>query len=464
MTHSKRKEVKKMKILCDPAFPESRPILWFGQHPEFQRAFKKWQREVKRGKSPRAVPLADIFRVGKIHLIPRNQYIEVVDDFGDRITTGSPDNAILPFSSYDLFADIYEDPYFKEFLERPFFRLGGISQLGYLVPPRPEDWKLNATMIYSAPYFVHTRWAHSRLVAFLMEAILAKHGYPEKERFPVVLASAYHDIATPAGGDSVKRVDSEGLDEEDNFEWVLRHYGLVQKWSDEYGFDIEIAKDWVKGTGLFGRVLDIVDRMAYTSLDSYYVGSSRPCKLRTLGLKNPLVMDVWQDLKFNDDRTNFAFTDPNRLFKFLLFRAYEHEELLMNPYSRALDFLLQQLVQPLYESGIITREQLLLSDDGWLYAVLQEHYPDKNVWCFLEPESLSWKKFDELEELKRFCSINGAVDHVEYMKGFDTGLNLGVYSGKKIVPARELLSGEQVEELEEISGQIRGYYAYCIKE
>jgi len=455
-----------MKIFCDHAFPESRPIFGFGQHPEFQRAFKKWQREVKRGEPPHAVPLADIFRVGKVYLILRNRYVEAVDDFGDRITTGSPDNAILPFSSYDLFADIYEDPYFKELLERPFFRLGGISQLGYLVPPRPEDWKLDVAMIYPAPYFVHTRWAHSRLVAFLMEAILAKHGYTEQERLPVVLASAYHDVATPAGGDSVKRVDPEGLDEEDNFEWVLDHHGLTQKWSNEYGFDMAKAKEWVKGIGLFGRLLDIIDRMAYTALDCYYVGSSRPCKLRSLGLENPLAMDVWQDLKFNNDRSNFAFTDPSRLFQFLLFRACEHKELLMNPYSRALDFLLQQLVQPLYKSGTITREQLLLGDDDWLRIVLQEHCPDKNVWCFLEPELLGWKKFETLEELEIFRSGNEAIDHVEYMKGFDTGLNLGVYSGsdEKIVAVKALLRDEQTNELEEMSRQIRGYYAYFIKE
>lgn len=459
-----------MVISRNSDFPECRPPCRFGQHPGFERSFKKWRREVlnglRRGELCDTVQLDDIPKVGRVYLIPKDRYIEIVDGFGDRIAIGSPDNAMFPFSSYDFFADIYDDEYFKELLEQPFFRLGKISQLGYLVPPKPEGWKqdVGVTVVYLAPHFSHTRWAHSRLVAFLMEIILARHGYAEKERFPVVLTSAYHDIATPAGGDSVKRVDAEGLNEEENFEWVLRCYSLVQKWSDEYGFDIEKAKEWVKGIGLFGRLLDIIDRIAYTALDCYYVGFSRPCRLRSFGLENPLVMDVWQDLQFNDSHSDFAFTDPNRLFKFLLFRAFEHGELLMNPYSRALDFSLQKLVQPLYEKGIITWEQLLLGDDDWLHTVLREHYPNKNVWAFIEPESLSWRKFDTLEELERFCSANETTYHIEYMKGFDTGLHLGVYNGKKIAPVRESLADKQIEELEEISRQARGYYAYYIKE
>ncbi|MDD5750321.1 MAG: hypothetical protein PHU56_01560 [Candidatus Pacebacteria bacterium] len=459
------KEKNDTKIFCDPAFPESGPLPGFGQHPGFQKAFQEWQQQVKRGEIPEAVSLDSILSLGRVHLVPRDRYVEIIDSFGDKIATGSPDIAILPFSSYDLLADVYEDTFFKELLGQPFFRLGGISQLGYLVPPKPDNWKSDTAMIYPAPYFSHTRWAHSRLVAFLMEAILAKHDYTEQERLPVVLASAYHDIATPAGGDSVKRVDPAGLDEEENFEWALRHYGLAQRWSDEYGFDMEKAKGWVNGRELFGRVLDVVDRMAYTALDCYYVGSSRPCDVRSVGLKNPLTMDVWQDLKFNDGRSDFAFTDPDRLFHFLLFRAYEHKDLLTNPYSRAMDSLLQQLVKPLYDKGTITREQLLLGDDNWLNSVLQEHYPDKNVWCFIEPERLDWKKFDSLEELQTFCSgRKQAVDHVEYMKGFDTGLSIGAHSDAKIVPVRDLLKDEQVGELEEISRQTKGYYAYFTEE
>lgn len=453
-----------MEMFSGFDFSEYGSLSKFGQHPKFESSFKKWRRRLLNGQSSNVVKLADIPKLGRVYLIPRDQYIEIVDGFGDTIAVGSPGNAMFPFSSYDFFGDIYEDEYFQELLLQPFFRLGKISQLGYLVPPKPESWKLNVSIIYPAPYFVHTRWAHSRLVAFLMEVILAKHGYTEKERLPVVLTAAYHDVATPAGGDSVKRVDAEGLNEEENFEWVLRHYDLVQKWSDRYGFDTEKSKQWVKGNGLFGRLLDIIDRIAYTALDCYYVGYSRPCKLRFLGLENPLTLDVWQDLKFNDDRNDFAFTDPNRLFKFLLFRAYEHEELLMNPYSRALDFFLQKLVQPLYKTGIIIWEQLLLGDDEWLYGVLKEHYPNKNLWAFIEPEIISWKKFDSLEGLQRFCFGDETIDHVEQIKGFDTGLGLGVYSRAEIVPIRELLTEDQIEELEEINKQVKGYYAYWIKE
>lgn len=452
-------------------FPDSRAPFRFGQHPRFESSFKKHRREefrkLRKGGfySENIVLLANIPRAGRVYLVPRDQDIEVVDEFGDVIAVGNLDKAMFPFSSYDFYADIYddEDEYFKELRSKPFFRLGGISQLGYLVPPRPDGWEADIRIVYLVPHFAHTRWAHSRLVAFLTEVILAGNGFTEEERFPIDLTAAYHDIAIPAGGDSVKRVDIRGLDEEENFEWVLRYYGLVEKWK-KYGFDIEKAKEWVKGLGLFGRLLDVVDKMAYTALDCYQIGLSQPCKIRSFGLQNPLVMDVWQDLRFNEDRSDFAFTDPDRLFRFLLFRAYEHLEVLMNPYARALDFFLQKLIQPLYKQGILTREQLLTQDDQWLHGVLRDCYPEKSVWAIIEPELLSWKKFDSFKDFKKFCAENKDTDHTEHIRGFNTGLNFGVYSGNRIVSAKESFSKEQIKELKEVNRQVKGYYVYYAKE
>ena len=278
------------------------------------------------------------------------------------------------------------------------------------------------------------------------------------------MTAAYHDIAIPAGGDSIKRVAKKELDEENNFEWLLNYHGLAKNWSEKYGFNVKEAKQWVKGHGLFGKILDIIDRMAYTALDCYYIGYSRPCKIRSFGLENPLVMDVWQDLKINEDQSDIVFTNSDRLFNFLVFRAYEHIELLMNPYSRALDFFLQKMVQPLYEKGIINREQLLTHGDLWLHDVLRNYYPERSVWAIIEPELLSWKKFDTLPQLKKFCSENEETDHTEHIKGFDTGLGLNVYDGNKIVSAREIFLDEQIEELEELNRQVKGYYVYYKRE
>ncbi|MDD5145660.1 MAG: HD domain-containing protein [Candidatus Pacebacteria bacterium] len=458
-----------MTINSGSIFPGEKVPFSYGFHPKFEHSYRRFYREMIRKARKgvfyeKKVSLTDIRKSGNVYLVPRDRYMEVVDEFGDIVAVGNLDKAMFPFSSYDFYADILEEKYFQELLSQAFYRLGEISQLGYLVPPRPEDWDPNISISYYVPAFPHTRWAHSRLVAFLMEAVLASHGFMEKERLPIILTAAYHDIAIPAGGDSIKRVNMEELDEENNFEWVLNHYGLVEEWSKEYGFDIQVAKQWVKNQGLFGRLLDVIDKMAYTALDCYYVGVDRPCNVRTFGLKNPLIMDVWQDIKIKEDRSDLAFTNPDRLFNFLLFRAYEHTDLLMNPYSRALDFFLTKLVQPLYEKGIVTREQLLTQDDMWLKDVLRVSYPKRNASIIIEPELISWKKFDDREQFEKFCSENKEADHTEYIKGFNLGLDFKVYDGNKITSAREVFSKNQIEELEEANRKVKGYYIYYAKE
>lgn len=459
-----------MALIRSSIFQDEKVPFNYGRHPKLEHSCKRLYERMATSTRKKEiyesykVPLVNIPKAGNVYLIPRDRYITVIDEFEDIVAVENLDKAMLPFSSYDFYANFFEEEYFKEFLHCAFYRLGGISQLGYLVPPRPEDWDRNINISYVFPAFPSTRWAHCRLVALMMEAVLARNGFTEKERLPIVLTSAYHDSATPAGGDSIQRIAKKELDEENNFEWVLDYHGLTEKWSKEYGFDIKKAKRWVKGSGLFGKVLDYLDRIAYTALDCYYVGITRPGKIRSFGLQNPLVMDVWQDLKIKEDRSAFAFSNPNSLFNFLLFRAYEHLELLMNPYSRALDFFLQKLVQPLYEKKIITREQLLTNDDLWLHEVLRTNYPEKNVWAIIDPEHLSWKKFDTLKQVKKFCSENEKIDHTEHIEKFDTGLSYGVYDGNKIVPAGEIFSSQQIEELEEINSQVKGYYVYYVKE
>jgi len=411
-------KTKQAAQVFDSIFPEERAPVSYGCHPRYELSCKRFNKDAskrrKRGEfcAENKVPLASLRKVGNVYLVPRDRYIDVVDDFGDVVAGGNLDKAVLPFSSWDFYADIYDDDYFRELRNYAFFRLGEISQLGYLVPPRPEDWDPAASIVYYVPAFPHTRWAHSRLVLFLTEAILAANGYLEKERLPRVLTAAFHDSAIPAGGDSVKRVAPKELDEEENFKWLLDYYGLTQKWSKEYGFDIQAAKQSVRGQGADGKQLDYVDKMAYTALDCYHIGYNRPCNVRTFGLKNPLVMDVWQDLKIKEDRSGWAFTNPDRLFSFLLFRAYEHTDLLMNPYSRALDFFFTKLVKPLYEKGVITKEQLLTKGDNWLRDVLAASFPDKNISVIIEPELISGIEL-KAGDLRISWNLRGYLDSLE---------------------------------------------------
>lgn len=449
----------------------------FGQHPEFGRRFKaSWAKthKIKKG-SPqkldelvfgKEVSLSDIAdsRHPKVFVIPRDRFLSVVDAWDDVIGF---ERTIFPFSSTDFYVDIDEKGLFNELCRsEPFSRLGGISQLGYLVPPRPEGWDKNVNIAYIRPTFVHNRWIHSLLVTILTEVILARNGFSREERAPVVLTAGSHDIAIPAGGDSVKRVDPKNLNEEKNFSWVLKQHGLAKYWTKQFGFNLSLAKKWVKGEGLFGRLLDAIDKISYTALDCYWIGFERPCQIRNFCLENPLVMDVWQDISFTPDKTDFAFSNPERLFKFLLLRAYEHQELLLNPYCRALDLFLKRLVEPLYQAGIITREQLLAWDDQQLEDVLARFYPQE-LKFFIEPEELSCKKFTTTLKSRKFClKLGKRLDHAEYISGFSTCLDWPVWKKnwltwkKKMVPLREAISQGKVKLLEEIAASTRGYYVY----
>jgi hypothetical protein len=453
----------------------------FGQHPDFD--FKKYQREACSvlGKRERArdletaekrtyefmeisekrkLSLSALFNPvhPEVFLIPRNRFSHVVDEWDDDIGF---ERTVFPFSSTDFYVDVdKEGSVFYEIVHNPAFqRLAGISQLGYLVPPRPKEWDKNVSIAYLTPQFPHNRWIHSLLVAIIIEAILARNGFPKRERIPVVLAAGFHDIAIPAGGDSVKRVDPDNLGEEESFAWLIRYHGLDKRWQEQFGFDLALAERWVAGKGLFGQLLDFVDKISYTALDCFHLGVQRKGKVRSLCLKNPLVMDVWQDIVATD-RNSFAFSNPDNLFNFLLLRAYEFQELLYNPYSRALDLFLKKMVQPLYRKKIITKEQLLTQDDNWLKQVLENHYPGQVKW-YIEPEELVWKKFGTEKEQEEFCKrLGGRLDHAEYISEFDTGLDFPVLKGDRVVPLREVISPKRTMLLERVAGSMKGYYAY----
>ena len=394
----------------------------------------------------------------EVFVIPRDRYLFVVDEWGDAIGF---ERTVFPFSSTDFYVDAEKEGVFQELLKsNAFFRLGKIEQLGYLVPPRPEEWDKNISIAYLVPQFHHTRWIHSLIAAILMELILSREVFSREERAPMVLAAGYHDVATPAGGDSIKRVNPESLSEEKNFAWILEYYGLAERWKKQFGFNLALATNWVQGRGVIGNLLDVVDKISYTALDCYYLGLIREGQVRNLCLSHPLVMDVWQDIRFTPDRTNFAFCDPERLFWFLLLRAYEYQEFLFNPYSRALDLFLKRLVQPLYEKGMITKEQLLTHGNDWLQQVLSEYYPQE-VKCYIEPEELSWTKLRTAKEQQEFCQkLGDRVDHTEHITGFSTGLDWLVFNKERTVALRKIIDREKIDLLEEVVASTQGYYVY----
>lgn len=444
----------------------------FGQHPDFERDFRKRRNQVHdcfskgeiskgiEGIMGKEISLSELSNPlhPEVFIIPRDRFLFVVDAWGDAVGL---QRTMFPFSSTDFYVEVDEEGLFYELWHaEPFWRLSYISQLGYLVPPRPEELDKDISIVFLLPAFPHNRAVHSLLVAVLMEVVLARNGFSQEARAPIVLTAGCHDIGIPAGGDSVKRVDPKNLDEEKTFAWVFKRYGLAKRWREQFGFNLATAKEWVENKGVFGQLLDVIDKICYTALDCYHLGFVRPGKVRDFCLKHPLVMDVWQDIQFAPDKTTFAFSQPENLFRFLLLRAYEYQELLYNPYSRALDLFLKKLVQPLYRKGIITKQQLLVHNDEWLGMLLESYYPQE-VKHFIEPEELSWKRFETAEEQRKFrAKLGKRVDHAEHIAGFATGLDWLVFSQGRVMPLRQAISQDKVELLEEIVALTQGYYVY----
>ena len=450
--------------------------LGFGDHPKTRRRLEKYRKDSYNPKKDEVtrkrllkqisegIPLQRFAnpRHPEVYIIPRDIQYPLVECLGGDVVAFHLMR--LPFSSTDFFVDIDEADLFHIFASEPLFRLSMISQLGYLVPPRPDEWGQELNIVYTVPQFHHSRWEHSLLVALLMEVILACNGFSQQKRATKVLAAACHDIAMPAGGDSVQRVDPTALDEERNFSWVLDHYGLPKEWSEKYGFDIALAREIVRNKGVFGQLLDVLDKISYTALDCYHVGLARPGKIRDLCIEHPLIMDVWQDIRFTTNRDEFFFSNSKRLFYFLLLRAYEFQEFLFNPYSRALDIFLKNLVQPLYDRGIVTKEQLLTRNDQWLEIILSEHYPDK-MGIIIEPEDLSCRKFETKEEQQVFAGqLGDKLSHTEYIGGIKTGLDWLVLHRGRIKPLRDAISQDEVDLLEEVARSTIGYYVYYYTE
>lgn len=407
-----------------------------------------------------------------VQIIPANRPIWLVDERGSVI--GPDIHYRLPFSNSSFVVDPEEDNWvFGEASQDALWRLRGVRQLGYLTLPYYAE-KDEVVVTVPMPAFHHVRYQHVLLSAILAEIILARAGFSKTERAAIVLTVLYHDVATPAGGDSTKRVDKLKLDEERNFGLIIRSYRLLENWQEKFGFDLKTASAWVRNEGMFGLFLDICDKMSYVAMDFDALGSFYNGAVRDFGLAEPLFMDVWEDLTFSPDRQRFAFQNPNRLYNFIKARALEHIELLCNPSSRVMDFLHQKLISPLYQQGAITRRDLLTWTDWQLEESLKRHYRESfedslkkhrqgqpEIFpIFNSSDEWEWRKFETEEQLKQFISRHSGIDHTEKIKRFNPGLDWPVWSGAKIVPLRELLLPEQLEEIEYLSQLFQGYYAY----
>lgn len=456
----------KPRILVDMINPIIPPPRYFGFHPGYQTAFRRAQQNAQsieerfhamRGAE---VPVTDFCdsRHPETILIPRNRPLMATDTWGEYAVPRLP----FFFSSHEFWINQDEHPLWKALHHPSLFRMQGISQLGALLPAQQE---LDARLVYPFMPFRHSRWLHLMLAAAMADVLLARAGWDLTRRSAPVLTVATHDIALPAGGDTVKRIDPEILDEEAAYASTMDDWGLGSAWRDPFNFDLSQAAEWVLNKGFIGQLLDIVDKLSYVTYDCYYLGYAAPGSVRSWCIRHPLVMNVWLDCRCSADERVWGFTNPQRLFNFLMLRALEHSELLLNPASRFLDTHLAKFVRPLYQNGQITAQMLRQWTDDQLIRFLEEQHAGSNVALnYVEPHAFAWKRFGSPVERQAFVDRCGhTIDHCEDRTGFNTGLEWPVFTDATRTqwkPLHACLTRHERALLEHQSQTIAGYYAY----
>jgi hypothetical protein len=266
------------------------------------------------------------------------------------------------------------------------YRLSRIRQLAFL---QFASLKEKGTYVMG-PHFNHTRFFHSTLVTRTTELMLVNNNFAQKEINLGIASGLAHDSANPAFGDPTKEIDPEALDEETNLPQYLDEIGISDSDLEQYGITIEEILAVVRNEGTIGKILDIADKISYTSLDIYnYAGDpfaetsedddliSILEPLKALMRTDPKWANIYQDVKLSESGDPY-FTNSNRLGIFLELRARMHRALYLNPHCRGLDMNYKLLISPLYSrepdpSYPLNPQILRHTSDNELSQIISSH-------------------------------------------------------------------------------------------
>lgn len=370
--------------------------------------------------------------------------------WGDKDYRGDTWLMTMPFCSHDLFLHGKDNILEDLFLERLFLRQADISQLQNLTP---DTGIMNA--YFSFPVFPHKRYHHAMMVAMMAAVLVKKMEIPWREAFTFVIAAAYHDAATVAGGDAI-RCAFDTLCEERNFSECIKIHGLDLKWNS-LGFDLSEAQLYVQGKGRYGQLLDHLDKVSYTLLDCHFFGANMPRVLKDFIDKNPLFGDIWSDVHF--DAEGIYFSDVERLYAFAMVRSLMHVYLYKNPASRRIEHIVAKEIRRLLAQEIISFDDLKRESDSWLSQILEKH--GCNIRSCMTPDIINWKRFARRDDCLRYAELLGErLVITEEIRRFNCGLSWRVASGEKKDSLENILSESKVRQLEDLASARSGWYVY----
>lgn len=387
----------------------------------------------------------------------------------------------LPYSDLKRWVgenDIYE----KAFQNFPMERLHEIKALSFL---SCIGLDLKHTVFLEYP---HTRLDHSFTVAIVMEKILRQNGFEDAEINVGIIAGLIHDIATPACGDATKKIDPEALDEE-KFWWKTIGEKGQEFITDELGIAKETVDDIIKNKSLLGQVLDIADRITYTmkDLDAIVRDDGESNFLAKLDLDPallplryiishyPQIGNIYKEVGVDRKRNEVFFNNPKHLEVLLLLRTRLCRDLYYSPVSLGRDFLVGQLMLPLYSRNgatPLTAKKLRDLTDYNLMEILQKAYcqPKGQITGFeMQHDLVNWhplfKKFENNQEAEEFAKRlrrrkNMAVVGVTECKGFDPATSYKVVNREgKTMPFFKF-DPSTAKEIEEITKATKGVFVF----
>lgn len=346
--------------------------------------------------------------------------------------------------------------------------------------------------------FSHTRSSHSLLVARVAEKTAWQNNLPEEDVKLIIVAHLLHDQGTPALGNPVMAVDYPNLNEED-FWWD----GLEESGGGEFLKRHHVNKEAVDliihNKGVFGRYLDIFDRIIYTAEDAYALvgpvikedkdspGITDP----TFGeicqeiAKNPYFGDLYQEVKIDDQNQTVFFTNPERLYSFLKIRALLTQKIYLHPLNQARDVAITELVKPFYaftlqpedEKKFFLPEELTLTpymlrrmNDLDLINYLNVFYfgryfmRDKGLYSnFIDTNywNPQFKELNDKNDKKNVEEVKKEIVHknpgilflggVKIIPGFNPAINYLVDDGDGRVLSFREYNPQKAAELEEIA-------------
>lgn len=357
-------------------------------------------------------------------------------------------------------------------------RLKGIRQLGFLADREP------GTTIN-----LHNRFSHTITVASIMQKILSGNGFSQENIELGVASAILHDIAMPAFGDATKLLDPQALDEETRWQEAANRKVLQILKANHISLDRVDAV--IQNKGLLGRVLDIADRIVYTTKDLHvveleshgrYFDSLPPLKPDAeltkegrvgLYFYNHFISkmgDLYRSVSVNHDTQQVFLTDEEGLGWFLAMRAMLHAHIYLHPHNLGRDLIVQKMLQPFYQPQTdvfpnpdpskLTPQKLRKMTDADLRDHIFKYRSPQQFAMYVDVTFPSWapsyEKFANLvdvekrrQELEQEDDVS--VIGIRTIKGFNAGLNylVDTQSGLASFAQVNPWLAERIQKLEE---------------